>query len=234
MFALQWVKDYMNKLLLDQMQPLVKTSIVRKHSKGSTILYQGEVPRNACILLKGIVRVCSISPQGDTQIVMFHVPGEFFPSSWIFEKASSTLFFYEASEDCEVVNIPKATLVDYMTKDPIRSTALLDYFTTNYSASLIRVNALEQPKARDKLIYTLYYLCQHYGDAMSNKMTIPFALSHQNLAGLVGLTRETTATEMSKLKKQGVLSYANQLYTVDKEKLLSLIGEESFKDIHLS
>ncbi len=220
--------------MLTHFESLLKDHVKRKFSAGSTILYQGEVPRSACIIVSGIVRVFSISSHGDEQIVMYHVPGEFFPSSWIFDKAPSTLFFYEAVSDSEIAFVPKQELVNYMLSKPTRLYALLDYFTTNYSASLIHVNALEQPKAREKLLYTIYYLCERYGEKHRSKIHIPLTLTHQNLASLVGLTRETTATEMNKLKKQKVLKYDNQRYIVDEERLLDLIGEDSFRGIKIS
>lgn len=220
--------------MLQVLQSLLDKSPSRNYNKGATILYQGEVPRQAYILLSGVVRVFSISSQGDEQIVMYHVAGEFFPASWLFGKASSTLFFYEAVTDVKVAMVPKSEFIEYMSATPKRIEALLDYFTTNFSASLIRINALEQPKARDKLIYTLYYLCLRYGESKATKTLIPLALTHQNLAGLVGVTRETTATEMNRLKKQKVLSYDNQKYVVDVERLLNLIGEDSFRDINIT
>lgn len=220
--------------MLTQLQPLIKRSVLRKFSAGSTVLYQGEVPRSACIISSGIVRVFSISPQGDEQIVMFHIAGEIFPSSWIFGKAPSTLFFYEVSVDSEIAYCPREELLSFMMETPERAHALLDYFTTNYAASLIRVNALEQPKARDKLIYTLFYLCQRYGNVSSATVKIPLNLTHQNLASLVGLTRETTAIEMSKLKKEHVITYKQQQYSIHTNRLLDVLGEDSFRDLSIS
>lgn len=219
--------------MLEHLQPLISSSVTRKYPAGATILYQGEVPRAASILVSGIVRVFSISHQGDEQIVMYHVPGEFFPSSWIFGKTPSTLFFYEAVSECEIAFSPREQLIEFMMATPPRTHALLDYFTTNYSASLIRVNALEQPKAREKLTYTLYYLCQRYGQTQGSRVHIELKLTHQTLASLVGLTRETTAAEMSKLKKEKIISYNNQKYTIDLERLLDSIGEDSFRGLKI-
>jgi CRP/FNR family transcriptional regulator, cyclic AMP receptor protein len=220
--------------MLSHLQPLIKPTNTRKFSKGSTVLYQGEVPRYAHILVSGVLRVFSISAQGDEQIVTYHVPGDFFPTSWLFSKATSTLFFYEAVTECKIAFVAKNELVDFMLADPERTRAMLDYFTTNYSACLIRINALEQPKARDKLIYTLYYLCERYGERKGSHVRIGLTLTHQNLASMVGVTRETAATEMNRLKKQNILSYENQKYTVDTERLLNLIGEDSFRELDIT
>jgi CRP/FNR family transcriptional regulator len=220
--------------MINHLQPLIKKSTKRRFDTGSTIIYQGEVPRSATILTKGIVRVFSISPQGEEQIVTFHVAGEFFPTAWVFGKAPGTLFFYEALTDCEVAMCDRADLIEFMISEPSRNKALIDYFATNYAASMIRVNALEQPKARDKLVYTLYYLCQRYGKSDTNRIKIPLTLTHQNFASLVGLTRETTAIEMNKLKSEKIISYNQQEYIVNRERLLDILGEDSFRNLEIS
>jgi len=219
--------------MLKHLDQLISKSVARKYSAGSTIIYQGEVPRSACILVSGTARVLSISTQGGEQTITYHVAGEFFPTSWIFGKATSALFFYDAVTDCEVAFVSRVELNEYMMATKERTEALLDYFTTEHSAALMRVNALEQPKARDKLMYTFYFLCQRYAGESSGQVVIPLMLTHQNIASLVGLTRETTATEMNKLKKQGILTYENQKYTVNIDKLVELIGEESFKSLKI-
>lgn len=221
----------MKKYLLSLAQNAQK----RNFSPGSIILYQGEVPQYACIVTKGVVRVYSISEAGDDQIVTFHIEGEFFPASWFFNKSPSTIFFYEALTACEIAFVKKSALDEHIYATPQNTRELIDYLATNYTASLIRVNALEQSKARLKIVYTLYFLCERYGvKNIKNTVTIPISLTHQNFASLIGLTRETTATEMSKLKKEKVISYDQQCYRVDLEKLMDIIGEDSFRGISIT
>lgn len=219
--------------MLKTLQPLVKKSLTRRYSSGSTILYQGEVPRSACILTSGAIRVFTISTQGDEQIIAFHIAGDIFPTAWLFDKAPSALFFYEAVTDCTACLVQKDELRDFMMSSPQRIKTVIDYYATSYSASLLHINALEQPKAREKLMHTLFFLTQRYGNTTSSKVEIPLKLTHQNIASLVGLTRETTATEISKLKKQKVLTYSRQKYVVQPKKLLELMGEDSFAGIKI-
>jgi CRP/FNR family transcriptional regulator len=219
--------------MIQHLRSLTDSSMKRKYTPGATILYQGEVPRSAVVLLSGITRVYSISKQGDDQVVMYHVPGEFFPTSWLFGKIPSTLYFYQAVTDVEIAFVPRDMLIDFMLKDSERLHTLLDYYATNFSASLIRINALQQPKARDKLIFTLFYLCQRYSKLHQQRVRIPFSLTHQNVASLVGLTRETTAAEMNKLKKEKVLTYDNQTYIVNMERLYDLMGEDTLRNVHI-
>ena len=219
--------------MLEQLKDLLDKYPTRVYSAGSIVLYQGEIPRQALVVTSGVVKASTISNSGDEQIISFHGAGDILPVSWIFGKTPSTLYFYEASTECEVALVPRDALLDYL-HHAKRVATLVDYLVTDHAASSIRISALEQPKARDKLTYTLYYLCQRYGRQSRGRVNINLSLTHQNLGALVGLTRETTATEMSRLKKEGVLTYSNQNYRVDIEKLLDLVGEDSFRGIKIS
>ena len=76
----------------------------------------------------------------------------------------------------------------------------------------MRLNALQHSRASDKLIYTLHYLALTHGNAQEkNTIEITLDLTHQDFANLTGLTRETAATELNKLKKQGIISYGKNM-----------------------
>lgn len=220
--------------MLQLFEPLLNKAIIRRYSQGSTILYQGEVPRYTCVLMRGVVRVFNISPQGEEQIVLFHVAGEFFPASWVFDKTPNTLFFYEALTDCTVAFVPKQSFLDHVTENLVNAKQMINYLATNYAAFMVHVNALEQPKAEGKLAYTIYFLCQRYGKKQGNNITIPLSLTHKNLASMVGLTRETAAAEMNKLKRKGVLDYTKQHYVVDVAKILAIMGEDTLQNADIS
>jgi CRP/FNR family transcriptional regulator, cyclic AMP receptor protein len=219
--------------MIKHLKPVIDKSLQRNYSAGSIIMYQGEAPRSACILADGVVKVYSISPDGDEQIVMFLVAGDIFPLSWLFNKTTAVMFFYEALTNCRVAMLPPEDLKAALMETPEKMASLIDYFAKNYTATQVRINALQQSKARDKLVYMLYYLCRRYGekDLKNGKIKIPISLTHQNFASLVGLTRETTAIEMNRLKKQKVITYRQQKYFVDLHKLLEIIGEDSFSSI---
>lgn len=204
----------------------------RTYAAGSIILYQGEVPRSVQLLRQGVVRVFAISDQGDEQIVTYHTAGEFFPTSWLFEQAPGSLFFYEAVTECQIAVMAREVFFEALYSSPKATQGLVHYFATNYAALLIRIAALEQPKARQKLLYTLYYLCKRYGQPTGlRRVRISLDLTHQHLAGLVGLTRETTAIEMNRLRKEKILTYANQTYDVNMARLLDVIGEDSLRGV---
>jgi CRP/FNR family transcriptional regulator len=204
----------------------------RTFKKHSILLYQGEAPRMAYVVLSGVVKVYSINAAGEEQIVAFETRDDLLPTPWIFNKSSTTLYYYEALADCEVLALSRDDLQRLIAGSDALRTNLLDYFATNYTGLLMRITALEQSRAREKIMFTLYYLLFRYGrETRGGIFVVDLKLTHSVIASLVGLTRETTTNELSKLKSQKVLRYNAHQYAVDKAKLERLLGEDSFEDV---
>jgi CRP-like cAMP-binding protein len=216
---------------LDVIRPL---SVNRTFKKRSILLYQGEVPRAAFYILNG-VKAYSLNNAGEEQIVSFDVNGDIFPTPWIFGKSSNTLYYYEALTDCEVLTMPKNDLREAIDSSREFSKRLLEYYATNNTGLMMRVTALEQSRASEKIMFTLYYLLFRYGEQVKPGIfDINMQLTQSIIAGLVGLTRETTATELGKLRKAKILEYTTQKYTIDKGALERALGEDNFSDLKIN
>ncbi len=206
----------------------------RPVKKGSILIYQGEVPRSAIVVNRGIIKAYTLTNTGSEQIVAFYTEGEPLSLTWLFSRTNISLYYYEAVEDSEIYTLPREKFHEVVNADAELKSLLFDYLVSNNSGLLLRVTSLEQQRAVEKILYTLYYLMFRYGTATDeNTYSIKLKLTHNNIASLVGLTRETTATELAKLKRKGVLSYSKNEYTIDKAKLERLMGDDSFGNIKL-
>jgi len=187
----------------------------------------------AYVLVSGHVKVYTINNAGEEQIVTFHSASDIFPSPWLFGKTATTQYYYETFSDCEVLTLPRDIMLQELHK-PERGPALINYLATNYIGMMLRVTALEQSRAREKIMFTLYQLLIRYGRAARpGVFTIELPLTHTVIASLVGLTRETTTAELNYLKKQKIVQYTKRTYKVHKENLERALGEENFKDVTL-
>lgn len=219
-------------MLEEAFEPLLKTLMTKKFRQGNILVYQGEVPRSAYIVKSGIIKLYNITTQGDERIAAFKLPGDMFPTSWSFKKAASAFYYYEAQTDGELYVMSREIFHDFISKNPKAMELVANHYLGNYAGSLMRITALEQPKASDKVLYTLYYLVQCYGEeTRPGTVRISLQLTQQMVADLIGLTRETTAAELVKLKKRGVLKYKGREYIIDRDKLIQGIGEDNFKDL---
>ncbi len=218
------------KTFLDRQQ-------VRKFKKGEIIIFQGEAPRYAYAVKSGTVKAYNLSVNGDEKPVAFYTADNIFPATWIYGKVPSAIYYYEAfTPEVEVYIIDKQTLVKFIKKSPELLYQELDRLLSDQLGGSMRLNALQHSRASDKLIYTLHYLALTHGNAQEkNTIEITLDLTHQDFANLTGLTRETAATELNKLKKQGIISYGkNMPYKLNITKLLQQVNDQFISDIQPS
>lgn len=203
----------------------------RKFDKGEIILVQGETPDNMYVIKKGVVKAYNLTSQGEEKPLGFDIKGDIFPVSWAYNLSDPVTYYYEAFTDCEIYSVPRDDYRAYITKDVPRTYAELERMVKKHSLFQLRITALEQSKAANKVLNTIHYLCLSYGeDIRKNVVRIEVPLTQQDMANFIGLTRETTGIELKKLQRLGVLTYKKQNYIVRTDRLNELLDEEY--DLH--
>lgn len=209
---------------------------VRTFKKGEIIIFQGEAPRAAFVVKSGVVKAYNLSVDGDEKPVDFHSEEEVFPGPWVYGKLANAIYYYEAfTPSVSLYAVDKQAFVEYIKSQPALLYRELDRYLTEQLGKSMRLNALEHSRASDKLIYTLHYLALSHGKRITpNDVEITLELTHQDFANLTGLTRETAATELNKLKKRGVISYDKQKpYRLHFAKLMQLLNDQYISDVQV-
>lgn len=208
-------------------QDFISQYHVKRFKKGEIVLVQGEVPPNAYVLKKGIIKTYNLTTQGEEKPISFDLVGEIFPVAWAFNKVRYAQYYYEAFTDCEVYCVPKDEYHNYLKSNPEATYEMFNGFVDRYINFQMRVNALEQSKAATKILNTLHFLCLHFGrELKKNVVQIQLPLTQQDLANFMGLTRETTGIELKKLQRRGILNYRRQNYIVKTDRLNELLDED--------
>lgn len=210
---------------------------VRKIGKGEIVIFQGEEPRSAYAVKSGVIKVYNLSVNGDEKPVGFETKGEVFPESWAFRRAPSAVYYYEAFSDAELHIVPRDDYVTFLKHNQSALAYTLEHFVTARLGDTMRLNALQHSRASDKLIYTLHYLTVSHGRPTKDPQTIEITLdlTHQDFANLTGLTRETTATELNKLKAHKVITYGKRMpYAVNMKQLNNMLNDQFIADMQLT
>ncbi len=212
---------------MEHLEKFLKNYPAKSFSKGQIILVEGEAPAAVYVIKRGVVETYNLTSEGQEKPISFDVRGEIFPVDWAFSKVQRTLYYHEAFTDCELYAVPRADLLNFVQSNQGALYELFDYFVNRHLNYQMRVNALEQSKAADKVLYTLHFLCLRFGRGVRpDVIRIQLPLTHQDLANFMGLTRETTGIELKKLEKAGVITYKRQNYIVKIDKLNELLDTD--------
>lgn len=223
-----------DQVALNYLHAFLERHVTRAFKKKEIIVFQGEAPRQAFVVKNGIVKAYNLSVGGDEKPVAFYEADSVFPASWVYGKTASATYYYEAfTPQVEVYTIDRQEFVDFIRRRPELLYQEMERLLTEQLGSSVRLNALQHSRASDKLIYTLHYLALSHGKPVNGgKIELTLDLTHQDLANLTGLTRETAATELNKLKKQGVIEYGKHTpYRLNLPRLMRQLNDQFIADM---
>ncbi len=184
------------------------------YEKGQVILLKDEVPKGMYLIESGFVKTYLIGPNGEERIVAIDTKGEDFPIGFTAGLITKAQYFYEAYSKCVVRVVPTGAYMNHLSdnnaslmKRHIRITKLL-------LSTLSRVEALEHPKAGDKVAHMLLNMAEGMGVKPGSKKAMKLNVTQQEIANSLGLSRETAGFELKKLELRKLLNHSRQSYTL--------------------
>lgn len=199
----------------------------RKVAKGEIIIIQDEEPLTGFALKQGVVKLCNVTRSGAEKSLSFIDINGLFPICWLYSKTKRALYYYEAHTDCELWIVDKKQFVSQIESNVKLACYMMNQYVQDCVAGTLQCNALAQTKASTKLAEMLRHLCLRYGkDTQVDHVCINIPFTQQQLANVVGLTRETTVIELDKLKRQHIIQVAKKYYTVNTALLNDTLDDE--------
>lgn len=185
--------------------------------KGEFLLSPYVKPAGIFFLTSGIVRMCNSSKKGDEVIINVYKPISFFPLGWLLNDTENT-FFFEAVSLVRTSVVPKPTVRDFLEHEPGVTYDLLQRIVRGLDGYFLRVEGLMSGDARMRVVIQLVLQARRFGKKTREGDVLE--MTHQTLASLSGLSRETVTREIGKLQKQGKILYRNKTLVIPNIELL--------------
>lgn len=190
----------MEHQLPPRLKELIQNARIKHLPKGQIVFYQDDVPREVYLLKQGIIKVHNIDDQGNEKILHLLKPPALAPLAIFSGTGVATRWFYTALTDCEAYVITTATLYELMNDDIETTVYLMNWFSREVHELLTRLDSLSKTNVNDKLVAVLKFLAVHHSTKRPQGwLRVNFPVSHQLLADIIGVTRESAATSMKEL-----------------------------------
>lgn len=196
----------MNELTGTPLDKLLANAKVRHYPKGQIILYEGENPTDAFVVKSGAVKIYDIDEDGNEKILHIVKAKGIFPIIFLFGSARQTNTFYTTVCDSELYVFSRASFEAQLSTDLELTLYCLRWFADEVQEMLRRMSSLEKTSTRSKLIATLAYLSRQHADPpKAGWKRVQFPISHQLLADMIGVTRESTTMVMKDMQKEKIV-----------------------------
>ena len=182
---------------------------VRDFKKGDVLLHQDELGTEVFFITDGYLKAYTIADDGDEKLITILGPGDIINLEAAFFHDYLHRYYYEALTDGKVHSQTAKALAAGICKESESLLSLVRYVMTRNDELAQTLDNILQAKSDTKLTNYLALLVQRFGTEVSDGViTLPFPLSHAQLASMVGTTRETMTVQLRQLTKAGVVKAA--------------------------
>jgi len=180
----------------------------RNYKKGEILIRADDNPQGIFCLIKGYVRQYTISKSGTELTLHILKPTSYFPMAWAIN-GTPNVYYFEALTPVVAGRAPRKEVIEFIKDKPELIFKLMSTLLEEYDESLMRIEHLVFSDAYRRVISVFIYLAKHFGEDIKGRRVVKHHFTHQNIATLVGVARETATSEINKLEKKGLIKYIN-------------------------
>lgn len=187
--------------------------------KGETILRPDDQARNVFYLKKGYARLYSISKNAQELTFIIYKPGDFFPLIPAINNIPVS-YYMEAMTLLELYQAPVEDFRRFIKNNSKVLYELTIHILTRLGGVFTRMEYAIFGNAQNKVAAIILICAERFGKDEKKGILVQVPLTHQDIANLLGVARETVSIEMKKLQKMNLINYRGKhLIVKDIQKL---------------
>ena len=206
---------------------ILRCAYVKRYSDGELISARGDPPEEWIACARGAVRVSSTSISGKQVTLTYVEPGIWFGDVSIFDGDRRTHDAY-AHGECTILCVAKADFKKILATHVELYEAMLRLHARRIRQLYGLVEDLNTLPLRARLAKQLLHLVRSYGvPSLSNstEMRISLHLAQEELAQLLGASRQRVNQELKGFERDGAVRIEpTRLVVLSKAKLLAIAG----------
>ena len=193
---------------------------IKHYKKGQTLVVIGDTPSAVFFLKEGYTKMSTILGNGNELTLNIYKPGSLFPMFLALGDAINN-YAFTTMTDSQIYEAPKGEVIKYLKENPDVSFDLIKRILAGVDGLLTNYNHLLTGDAETRVASALSIAAKRFGEKTKDGVVIDLALTHQDIANLAGISRETASIAIERLSKEGIVGQIKRKFTVsDMDKLL--------------
>ncbi|HMK56161.1 MAG TPA: Crp/Fnr family transcriptional regulator [Dissulfurispiraceae bacterium] len=183
----------------EELSEVTKKVRIKSFRKNETILHEDEANSHMYIIISGMVKVIQITEDGREVVIAIHKTGDSFGEISMIDgiAAYATVI---AMGDTTVGLMHKEDFLNMLRLNPKVFENVLKIVCAKFRQTLYPVKISNVKSSLGKVKTLLDWIASDHGRTNSDGVSIDFRLTHQIIANMTGLSRETVTRGMDKLK----------------------------------
>lgn len=186
---------------------------------GGTVFLQGDEHKGIWLIEDGIVRTFYAAPSGRQITLAYWTPGHFVGGPEIFG-GGEHVWSADVSQRCRLLYLPAAAIRSLIQSQPSFALCLIEGLVAKGKCYSALAQMLGTRSVVERLNQLLVILAETHGRREGNRLVIDRKLTHDQIATIVGSTRQWVTMTLDKFQKKGIISMARQRIVIERYDLL--------------
>jgi CRP/FNR family cyclic AMP-dependent transcriptional regulator len=197
------------------------------YPKGAVLFVEGQSPRGIYVLCKGRVKLSICSTDGKTLILKVAEPGEVLGlsasvSGKAYELTAETL------DPCQVNFVKRDDFLRFLKEHGEACLRVAEQLSEKYNSACHEIRSLGlSHSAAEKLAKLLLDWSTKNGEAAKVEPRLKLALTHEEIAQMIGTSRETVTRLFADLKKRQIVQAKGSTLLIRNKAALKQIASAS-------
>jgi len=214
--------SWFSKLSQPLRNDILSRAVVRRITDGAMLSARGAPAEEWCGVAKGAVRVSSVSLSGKQITLTYVEPGTWFGDISLFDGMPRT-HDSNAHGDTTLLVVRKADFRELLAQHTELYEALLRLNCRRLRLLFDTVEDLNTRPLASRLAKQILLLARSYGIAQGDEIRIGLQLAQEDLAQLLGASRQRVNQELKGFERDGAVRIEpTRLVVLSKEKLLAI------------
>lgn len=210
---------------LDLHQLVMKRGRLIARAKGQ-VVQTTDAQKSLNLVKSGYVKRYLIKNDGSLGVDLIYGPGDVFSLTLVFKSIfnqkildSQEVYYYQAVTDVDLYVLSTDELVELIKKDPLLYKDLLNEAGKRMTSATQGLENMSMKSSYKRVAHQLAYYARRFGRKTPAGVMIIPVLTHQDIADILSLTRETVSVCMMRLRRKKLIKTNTNILIPDLDKL---------------
>jgi CRP/FNR family cyclic AMP-dependent transcriptional regulator len=195
--------------------------ILRSYRRNQVIFLEEDTGNYMYLVLTGKVKVAKSTSSGKETILAIHKAGDFFGEMSLLDGKTAPATV-SAMEDSKIISVSGTDFHKHLMHNEKVLLQIINVLCARLR-QVWQTQSLSSSKADARICMGIYELAKRHGVQDAHGTIIDLKITHQELAEMVGTSRETVTRVIARLREEGIIE-------VDHRRITLLKPQELIKD----
>lgn len=194
-----------SEMTKDELDKIAQITDLRQYPRNSTIFVEAQERTTIYFIQTGSIKITRVDNSGNEQVITLLQKGDMFPHVGFFDD-SPYPGTAQTITDCKLLAISIKDFDRLLNSNPQIAKSVMKIMAKKILQLQSRLQVVISGDVHQKVVMSLLRLVQEYGIVKEDGILISIPLTHQDLANMLGMSRESVNRVLNQLKKEKILN----------------------------